>query len=577
MNSLSTLKAGQKSYLLVISFIVVAFGQPVWSEKLALVAAIGGFACFWRAILDISNPNKRFCIAMGWYAAVQIVQLSWFPSHPYAYIYGVMLLCAWLMGAQWGIIAIWITPQTFSQASRLSALAGLWAILEWSRLFILSGLPFNPVGLTLSSSIYSLQLASIGGIYGLSFWVILTNFFVLRAWLQPRLQLNWVIVCLLILFPYGFGWNQLYVRHLDSLRNPKTLSVVLIQSALPIEEKLSFQSAEEVRAFVLNEWYQVLSTLTKQVGQTIDLIVMPENLVPYGAHYHVFPIEDIRSLFQKLFGDISYAFPNFESPHIRQFKTDQGLSVFVSNAFLAQTIANFFQAHVVIGLEDSVYMNQHKVESYSSAFHFIPKINQLPKRYDKRILVPMGEYIPFAWCRQIAAKYGIMGSLTCGQCAKVFEGPVPFGASICYEEMYGHLMRENRLLGAELLVNLTNDGWYPRSHLPKQHFDHSRLRTVENGIPLIRSCNTGITGAIDSLGRVIGVLGEKHMQIQEIADSIQLNIPLFHYHTFYTRYGDFSILALSCLLIILPLGRVFPRYLKAKHQYICSMLKIKQF
>lgn len=222
-------------------------------------------------------------------------------------------------------------------------------------------------------------------------------------------------------------------------------------------------------------------------------------------------------------------------------------------------MANFFQAHVVIGLEDSIYVNQHKAESYSSAFHFIPGSNQLPKRYEKRVLVPMGEYIPFTWCRELASQYGITGSFTCGTSAKVFDGPVPFGISICYEEIYGDLMRENRVQGAELLVNLTNDGWYPQSRLPKQHFDHARLRTVENGIPLVRACNTGVTGAIDSLGRIIGVLGEDHMQDQQVADSIRLNVPLYHYRTFYAQHGDLPVIGLACLCV---LGGVFSQILR---------------
>lgn len=554
MNEISSsLSSWQKIGLLILSFVIVAFGQPVWSGWLSLVAAFGGFACFWRVLLEIPNAKERFCVAMGWYAGVQVVQLSWFLSHPYLYIYGVTLFCAWLMGAQWGLIAIWIQRRTFRHFSQLLALAGLWTLLEWSRLFLLSGLPFNPVGLSLTGFLYPLQLASLGGVYGLSFWVMLANLLFLRAWMQPKSCLPWVAVGSIALLPYAFGWGHLVLHKQAFVQNSKVLQVVLVQSALPIEENLTFQSADEARQFVLNEWRQVLSTLQKQAGKVIDLIVLPEYLVPYGTYHHIFPVDEVQNLFQELFRDISKAFPSpDESPYIDLFCTDHGAGAqwLVSNAYLAQTLANFFQSHVMIGLEDSLYVNQYKAESYSSAFHFIPGSNQLPNRYEKQVLVPMGEYIPFAWCRQLAARYGITGSFTCGKGAKRFDGPVPFGASICYEEMYGHLMRENRLQGAELLVNLTNDGWYPHSRLPKQHFDHARLRTVENGIPLVRACNTGITGAVDSLGRIVGVLGEDHMQIQDVADSIRLEVPLYHYQTFYSRYGDMPVIFLSCLFLL---------------------------
>lgn len=310
MGDTLSLRIWQKRGLLILSFVIVAFGQPVWSGWLGLVSAFGGFACFWRVLLDIPNAKERFCIAMGWYAGVQVVQLSWFLSHPYLYIYGIALFCAWLMGAQWGLIAIWIKPQTLRHTPQLLALAGLWTLLEWSRLFLLSGLPFNPVGLALSGALYPLQLASLGGIYGLSFWVILTNLFLLRAWIQPGSWFRWAAITLVALFPYGFGWAHLYLHEQSFSQHPKTLNVVLVQSALPIEENMTFKSAEEAREFVLSEWRSVLSTLQKQVGQSIDLIALPEYLVPYGTFHHVFPARDIQVLFQELFGEYFQGIPD---------------------------------------------------------------------------------------------------------------------------------------------------------------------------------------------------------------------------------------------------------------------------
>ena len=95
-------------------------------------------------LLSVPSAKKRFFIAMAWFAAVQAVQLSWFLSHPYLYIYGIVFFFASLMGAQWGVIALGITPKTIQHLPRLLALAGLWTLLEWSRLFILSGLPSIP-------------------------------------------------------------------------------------------------------------------------------------------------------------------------------------------------------------------------------------------------------------------------------------------------------------------------------------------------------------------------------------------------------------------------------------------------
>jgi apolipoprotein N-acyltransferase len=538
MNKNFLLTFWQKCLYLIISFVVVAFGQPAWSESLSLLAAIGGFCLFWRVLLSLPGAKSRFFMGMGWFAAVQVEQLWWFSSHPYLYIYGVIIFCAMIMGAQFGFLSIWIKAQVLHRYSSLFALAGLWTLLEWSRLFIFSGLPFNPVGLTLSASLYPLQFASLGGVYGLSFWVILTNLFLLRAWVSPKSRVNWISVSAAVFIPYVFGWLHLAAH--QPLKS-ETLSVVLVQPALPIEENLLFQTAEEARHFVLKEWQQALATLKQHVGQKVELIVFPEYLVPFGTFHPVFPLDEIEPLFSELFGK-----------EFRLDSLDLQQKTLASNANIAQLLADHFQAHVVIGLEDSVMIDEEmrKAESYSAAFHFTPG-RVLPERYEKLKLVPMGEYIPFKWCREIAACYGITGSFTCGKGAKVFSAPVPFGPSICYEEMYGYLMRQNRMKGAELLVNLTNDGWFPNSRLPKQHFDHARLRTVENGIPLVRACNTGITGAVDSLGQIIGVLGDDHMQMQQVGGSIRLDVPRYHYQTLYAQHGDLPILGLSALSILL--------------------------
>ncbi|WP_068467028.1 apolipoprotein N-acyltransferase [Candidatus Protochlamydia phocaeensis] len=542
----------QKYTLLLASFFIVAFGQPAWVWWLGLIASVGGFACFWRVLLAIPRKRERFCLAMGWYAAVQMVQLSWFASHPYLYIYAVLFFCAWLMGAQFGLLALFIQPAAIKRLPRLLGIASLWVFLEWSRLFILSGLAFNPTGLALSGALYPLQLAAFGGMYFLSFWVMLTNLFVLRIWLNGSLKQDVLFASAMACLPYLIGAIHFHFHEQAMRQHPSTVSVMLVQPALPIEEKMVFQSAEEARQFVLDEWMHILATTQKQLGQSIDLIVLPEYVVPYGTYHPVFPLKEIEELLTSLFGSQVLQFlPPLEEPYASYIETDRGPQWLASNAFLAQAVANLFKAHIVIGLEDSVYVDEKAkhYESYSAAFHFPPS-NQPAKRYEKRVLVPMGEYIPFDFCRKLAAQYGISGSFTCGKEAKVFAGPVPFGTSICYEEMYGNLMRENRQKGAELLVNLTNDGWYPNSRLPQQHFDHARLRTVENGIPLVRACNTGITGALDSLGRPIGTLGEERIQLQSLADSIRLDVPAYHYATLYAKWGDAFILSVcGCLLL----------------------------
>lgn len=557
MVSLAPLKSQSKWILLLFSFLLVAFGQPAWNETASLLAACSGFACFLRVLLDIPSARDRFLLAMAWYGGIQGIQLSWFLSHPFFYIYGVILFCMGLTGMQWGVIAIWIKPQAFRSVANLFALAGLWVLLEWSRLFVMTGLPFNPVGLTLTASLYPLQLASYGGVYGLSFIVMLSNLFLLRAWLFPPSWARWGAAISLILLPYLIGWELVAFHEKAFVEDQNQMNVLLVQPAVPLEDhEEGFQSAEERRSFLLNRWLRVLKTLKKQIGKEVDLIVFPELLFPFGIHYDIFPLKNVLDMFGELFGSLPVS--SFQKiPYMHPYGDEKGEEWWVSNAYIVQLLSNIFDAHAVIGLEETLSQGEKERVSYSSAFHFKPNSDAPPRRYDKRVLVPMGEYIPFSWCRTLAARYGIAGSFTCGTSAQLFDGPVPFGASICYEEMYGHLMRESRGKGAELLVNLTNDGWFPNSRLPKQHFDHARLRTVENGIPLVRSCNTGLTGAVDSLGRVIGLLGEDPIQSQGLSDSLHLKVPLYHYETVYSQYGDLPVILFSAFALLVGLRRFF--------------------
>lgn len=456
-----------------------------------------------------------------------------------------------MTGFQFGIISIFIQRKLFFKINQILGLAALWTIFEWSRLFFLSGFSFNPVGLSLSSSIYSMQFASIGGVFLLSFWVMLTNLFAVRAWISKWNLKNCFLLGITAATPYLFG--VVHYHYHDAKFTPEdTLTAILVQPAFPVEETMGFTSAEEARLFVFYEWGHILTLIQKVGKRPIDLIVLPEYVVPYGTYHAIFPHQDVVKMFEEIFGNRRIQhLPPLESPYASYVKTDKGDQWLVSNAFFAKAIANIFKADVLVGLEDSQYVSDKNYENYSAAFHFSPSNSEI-YRYEKRVLVPMGEYIPFSFFQKLAAMYGITGSFTAGQSAKVFPGKkVPFSPSICYEETYGNLMRDSKTKGARLLVNITNDGWYPESKLPQQHFDHARLRAVENGIPLARACNTGVTSAVDSLGRIVAILGaDDPIRSQTKADSLYVKIPMAHYSTLYSRVGDYLIISLCLLFCI---------------------------
>lgn len=537
----------------LLSLAIVGFGQSAFCWWCGLLAACFGFALFWHSILDWASGKQRFWIGTAWFTGVQLIQLDWLVSHPYLYIYPVYFLLAFGIGAQFGLLTWLITPQRIGKLHQLLALSGVWVILEWLRIFFFSGFPWNPVGMSLAANVYSLQMASLWGVYGLSFWVIFTNLLFLQALQHITFALRHALLLLTAFFlPYFYGAIQLkwHLPVMQMASNDK-ITALLVQTAFPAEEAIAFSSRQAMLDFVTEEWQRILKLLQKHQNEKVDLIALPEYVVPFGTYYPVFRYEFVRNAFEDTFGtEKAKQLPNLEAHLAYKLDTKTGPIWMVNNAFWAQAISKLFQADVVIGLEDRETLTNNKEACYSSAFHFHPN-GQCVERYEKQVLVPMGEYIPFSFCRALAAKYGVTGSFTPGQEAKIFScGKIPLGVSICYEEIYGHLMKSNRRKGAQMLVNISNDGWYPNSRLPRQHFEHARLRTVEMGVPMVRACNTGLTGACDSLGRTVAILGEYSENPESIAEAFLVQVPRYHFRTLYTYVGDWMVLGMSAFFML---------------------------
>ena len=285
------------------------------------------------------------------------------------------------------------------------------------------------------------------------------------------------------------------------------------------------------------------------------MIVFPEYVVPYGTYYPVYPLESVRQEFKAWFGEKGVkALPEMEEHLAAYVEAGNGKKFWmVNNAYWMQGISNLFNAEVVAGLEDSDHISENHKQRFCSAMVFFPNGATI-ERYSKRVLVPLGEYIPFEFLREIALNYDVAGSFTPGSKAKVIAGRTGnYGLSICYEETYGDIMRDNRLQGAEMLVNVTNDFWYPRSLLMKQHFDHARVRAIEMGIPLVRATNTGITSAVDSLGQILAILGEDGTR-ENLSDALFVTVPRYHYRTLYTYLGDFPLILFSGLFVTVSLA-----------------------
>jgi apolipoprotein N-acyltransferase len=575
----------KNNFLFLISFMIVAFGQPAWSAFLCPLSATIGYALFWTSLsrYDVKRTLLAACV---WFTAVQLIWLSWMTSIEYQGLAFLIfyLLISLCLAIQFALLTFFVMGRQPLTYLRIAGLAGFWVILEWSRLYFLCGFSWNPVGLSLAAFTFPMQLAALGGIFLLSFWVMMTNLLAYK--INPKRAFVFLFAAL---FPYLFGFFSLHFNREDST---DSLRVALLQTQLLPDQKTA----------PFERWSHIAGMMKQLEWEECDLIILPEGSVPYGSTRPVYPYEKVKEWISSEFG--SEAMQHMP-PLVYPFAEKRGKSLALSNAFFAQFLSNLFDSELIIGLEyeasseNSTEMTSRTgfgknprlnfargegrpifgdkysrpsplvkdgmpeqpksilevVSVYNSALHFKPKKSDFYS-YAKRVLVPIGEYLPFEWCRPLAKEFGLTQFFTPGEKNILFQGKHPFAVSICYEETFADIIREARREGAHLFVNITNDGWYPSSRLPLQHFLHGRLRAVENGVGLLRACNTGVTAVVDRFGRSIALLDSESTAV------LTASFPIVCRKTLFTELGDGFIVGLSMIAFA-----IFTKY-KGRKPYL---------
>ncbi len=175
-------------------------------------------------------------------------------------------------------------------------------------------------------------------------------------------------------------------------------------------------------------------------------------------------------------------------------------------------------------------------------------------RYDKIHLVPFGEYVPL-WARWFFSDSLVreVGDFSPGTRARPLRAGVPMGMAVCYEIVFPNLMAEQVRAGAQVLVTLTNDAWYGSSWALDQHFAQAVLRSVENRRWVVRAALTGISGAIDPTGRIVGRIdaGEQGVMVVAVEPCADM--------TPASRWGDWWPLVCLCVLLVNIFPRLFAR------------------
>ncbi len=192
-------------------------------------------------------------------------------------------------------------------------------------------------------------------------------------------------------------------------------------------------------------------------------------------------------------------------------------------------------------------------DEFVSASFFLPD-GTYAGRYDKMHLVPFGEYTPYKQLFFFAGHLLDGLNFVPGTRRTLFSAEGHrFGVFICYESIFGDEIRHFALSGAQVLVNLSDDGWYGDTSAPWEHLDMARMRAVENRRWLLRDTNTGLTGSIDPDGRIVAAMP------RHIRGAIEVPFAFRREITFYTRWGDWIGYLCTIVIVSVLLGSFLQR------------------
>jgi apolipoprotein N-acyltransferase len=364
--------------------------------------------------------------------------------------------------------AIW-AGEFAARRTRLPAVLTMpiaWTAVEWVRTYFPIGFPWNLVGYTAYRNLELIQFAEFTGVYGVSALIVFFNavvYLVIFRRGTPRLQtisLSTLTVMMVALVAFG-AWR---IANLKNAPGNGTLKVAMVQANIP-------QSLKWDPKF-LPESYQVYQEETTNAAKRgVDLIVWPEAAAAF--------------LFQP---DDRYPAALAEDAAYRQKLLTLASSTGVPILFGAPALA---QRDGQLGFYNRAYLVSAKGEVVA--------------HYDKMQLVPFGEYVPARSILGFFVNRVVkgLGDMVPGDQQTLFSVKgAKLGVLICYESIFPDFTRREVKLGANVLVNITNDAWYGESSAPFQVLAMAAMRSVETKVPMVRTANTGISALIEPSGRI---------------------------------------------------------------------------
>ena len=409
---------------------------------------------------------------------------------------------------------------------RVVALAIALSAAEWLRGHVLSGFPWNVLGYALTWPLPLMQSASVFGIYGLTLLTVII-FAAPGVLLSEALEQSgaaparrrWIpIVAPLGMIGLLFGSGLIRLAGIDPVLSPSR-RVRIVQPSVPQREKWLPQNQE--RIFRQHLELSLRNALGKVDGaQGVSLILWPEAAMPFLPLRSPAALEAIGRMLPK-------------------------------GAYLASG---------ALRLVDAVEAEPGGHRDIFNSLMMFGETGELVANYDKIHLVPFGEYLPlqstleFIGLEQLSRLRGGFASGVRPRPLLTVPGLPELGPLICYEAIFPATLVQGRERPAAF-INVTNDGWFGNTTGPRQHFHQTRVRAVEEGLPILRAANNGISAIIDAKGRVLA-----RADLNEVA-TIDGEIPAALAPPPYARFGDaiFVFLMGAALLLLAYLDQIHRR------------------
>ena len=488
--------------------------RRLWLRNL-LLGYVAGLTFFWTCFFWLTTVSALGWFVMQFYLALYWAAWSWF--------------CGWMRPRRkqvtvvdkWTEMLAKAKPQTapgdspwLSSVHNLFlalALGATWVALEWTRGWLMSGFGWNGLGVALHATWPMIQIAEWTGVAGVTFVVMFCNAIlaatVLRLCqetrsriMRPHFDLTLTLVGLVAVFAFG-------LHSVQSRAETRPLRVALVQSNVAREEKFDLQFQQKIF-----DKFSHLSQVAVGSLAKVDLLIWPESAMPA-------PVLENRQTFD-----------------------------FVNR------IADQYRVDLLLGAID-----EEPTRVYNAAL--LIRSGAEPQIYRKVHLVPFGEYIPFRHSFPLFAEIAgdqVPEDFDAGDEYTVFDLSNDRGRVaplICFEDTLGELTRQFVLNGAQLLVTVTNDGWFLHSAGSRQHLANAIFRCVETRCPMVRAANTGVTCIVNDLGRVTQILrDDRGSTFEDGTLAGEVNVPTTPPLTFYTRHGDLfakvcAAVAIAILLI----------------------------